>query len=103
VASQEGTTLTVTSFTVTQAGASAPMAATLFTDTANNANGAMSGSINLAFLVANQAFLPNTVYTVTFVGTITGAAIGSASGQSFTKTWTFTTGAAGTCGPGWYC
>jgi uncharacterized protein YkwD len=88
VASQATTTLKVTSFTVTQAGASAPMSATLHTDTDPN----LRGSINLAFLLPNQAYLPNTVYTVNFVGTITGDATGTKTGIAVNKTWSFTTG-----------
>lgn len=89
VASQASTTLTVTTFTVTQAGSSKPMATyPIYTDQDPN----LAGSINLAFLVTTQAFLPNTTYTVHFVGTITGTATGSSKGIAVDQTWGFTTG-----------
>lgn len=88
VASQESTTLTVTTFTVTQQGATTPLSATLITSTDPN----LTGSNNLAFLVANANFAPNTNYTVNFVGTISGAATGSATGIPVSQQWTFTTG-----------
>ncbi|HSY28047.1 MAG TPA: hypothetical protein VK832_11120, partial [Burkholderiaceae bacterium] len=90
VAAQETTTLTVTIFTVTQAGASTPLPATIITSTDPN----LAGSNNLAFLLAGQAFLPNTTYTVHFVGTTTGTATGSATGIAVDQTWSFTTGAS---------
>jgi hypothetical protein len=90
VASQESTTLTVTSFTVTQAGSSTPMATYPIYTNLSDPN--LAGSINLAFLVTTQAFLPNTVYTVNFVGTVTGTATGTANGNAINKTWSFTTG-----------
>jgi len=88
VASQESTTLNVTSFTVTQAGSSTPLPATIITDSDPN----LAGSTNLAFLLPSQAYLPNTTYTVNFVGTITGTATGTANGIPVNKTWSFTTG-----------
>jgi len=81
VVSAEGTTLAVKTFTVTESGQSAPMSARLLTQ-ANDTNKELQG--NTAFLVANTSFKPNTVYNVSFVGTVNGANV--------TKAWSFTTG-----------
>ena len=81
VVSKENTTLTVTTFTVTEAGQSTPMEARLFT-AASDPNKELAA--NTAFLVAKISFKPNTGYTVNFVGT--------ANGTNVTKTWSFTTG-----------
>ena len=80
VVSADGTALAVTTFTVTESGQSAPMSARLLTQ-ANDTNKELQG--NTAFLVANTSFKPNTVYNVSFVGTVNGANV--------TKTWSFTT------------
>ncbi len=88
VASQESTTLTVTTFTVTEQGSTTPLSATLITSSDPN----LTGNNNLAFLVANAAFAPNTTYTVNFVGTITGTATGIANGIPVNQQWSFTTG-----------
>src|SRR5471032_530671 len=79
----QNTTLAVTTFTVTEAGQSAPMDARLFT-AATDPNKELVA--NTAFLVAKTAFKPNTTYTVSFAGTANGTAI--------TKMWSFTTGAS---------
>jgi hypothetical protein len=89
VASQESTTLVVTSFTVTQSGSTTPMSATLHT---SNSDANMAGSINVAFLLPNETYLPNTTYTVTFTGTIMGAATGTTNGIPVNQSWSFTTG-----------
>jgi len=81
VVSADGTTLTATTFTVTESGQTAPMSTRLLTQ-ANDPNKELQG--NSAFLVANTPYKPNTVYNVFFVGTVNGANI--------TKTWSFTTG-----------
>jgi hypothetical protein len=88
VASQESTTLTVIIFTVTQVGSTTAVPATIITQTDPN----LAGINNVAFLLANQAFLPNTTYTVNVAGTITGAATGTTNGILVSKQWTFRTG-----------
>jgi hypothetical protein len=75
-----GNTIAVTTFTVTEAGQSAPMDARLLTR-ANDPNNYLTG--NVAFLVAKAAFKSTTTYNVKFTGTNNGAA--------FTKEWSFTT------------
>ena len=89
VASQETTTLKITSFTVTQYGSTIAMPAMISTS-ANDPN--ILGSDNLAFLITNQAFLPNTTYNVSFTGTVSGTATGASEGIPVTKNWSFTTG-----------
>jgi len=75
-----GNTLSVTSFTVTEAGQTSPMDARLLTR-ANDPNAYLSG--NVAFLTAKTPFKSNTVYNVKFSGTNNGA--------NLTKEWSFTT------------
>lgn len=81
VASEESTTLSVTSFTVTQAGTAAALDARLLTQ-ATDPNKYLSK--NTAYLVAKSAFKPNTTYNVSFTGTVNGVAM--------SKSWSFTTG-----------
>ena len=88
VASQSSTTLSVTTFTVTHAGSSSAMPATIITSSDPN----LAGSNNLAFLLPSQPYLPNTVYNVVFVGTISGTATGSATALPINQAWSFTTG-----------
>jgi len=88
VAAQESTSLTVSSFTVTQNGAASALPATIITSTDPN----LTGSNNLAFLLSGQAFLPSTTYTAHFVGTVTGPATGSTTGIPVDMSWSFTTG-----------
>ena len=73
-------TITVTSFSLTQTGSSTPLSVTLFTGSDPNFN----TNNNAAFIVANQSLLPNTSYTAAFVGTSNGVAIN--------RSWSFTTG-----------
>jgi hypothetical protein len=81
VVSAEGTTLTVTSFTVTEAGQAAALGARLITkDT--DPNKFVLG--NIAVLVGKAPFKANTVYNVAFSGAVNGAAM--------TKSWSFGTG-----------
>lgn len=81
VVSEASTTLTVNSFTVTEAGQSVPLSARLVT-AANDTNKQLAA--NTAFLVGNAPFKANTTYVVNFTGTINGA--------NTSKTWSFTTG-----------
>ena len=80
VVSKSFTTLTVSTFTVTEQGQVDAMPARLFTKDTDPNKLLQS---NIAFLVARTAFKPNTTYTVRFVGAVDGAAM--------SKTWSFTT------------
>lgn len=73
-------TLSVTTFTVTEAGQSTVMDARLLTR-ANDPNSYLSG--NVAFLIAKTPFKSKTSYNVKFIGTN--------NGMSLTKEWSFTT------------
>lgn len=73
-------TISVTSFTVTEAGQSVPMDARLLTR-ANDPNAYLSA--NVAFLTAKIPFKAGTTYNVKFVGTNSDA--------NLTKEWSFTT------------
>jgi uncharacterized protein YkwD len=75
-----GNTISVTSFTVTEAGQTTPLDARLMTR-ANDPNAYLGG--NVAFLTAKTPFKSNTVYNVKFSGTNNGA--------NLTKEWLFTT------------
>jgi len=77
-----GTELLVTSFTVTEAGASAPLPSSYLTDD-NDPNDTLDS--NEAYLVGNAQFSPNTKYNVTFTGTV--------NGEPVFAQWSFTTGA----------
>jgi hypothetical protein len=79
--SANGTTLSVTTFTVTQAGQSTPLSARLLT-AATDVNKAVQP--NVAHIIGNAPFLANTKYVVTFVGAVNGVSV--------SKTWSFTTG-----------
>lgn len=81
VVSAEGTTMAVTSFTMTEAGQTAPVDARLITK-GNDPNKYVAA--NTAFLVGKAPFKPNTVYNVVFSGTVNGVAV--------SKSWSFTTG-----------
>ena len=75
-------TLEVITFTLTEAGASAPLDARLLTKD-NDPNKGMLGS-NVAFLVAKAPLKPNTVYSVAFSGRVNNVVVN--------KNWKFTTG-----------
>lgn len=79
--SANGTTLSVTTFTVTQAGQTTPLSVRLLT-AATDVNKEVQP--NVAHIIGNAPFLANTKYVVNFVGTVNGASI--------SKTWSFTTG-----------
>jgi hypothetical protein len=81
VASKEGTTLEVMTFTITQAGSSTPLDARLLTTATDSLHALQS---NIAFIVAKAPLNPNTTYQVAFSGRVNAVAI--------TKTWSFTTG-----------
>jgi len=88
VASQESTTLTISSFTVTPQGSTTLLPTITITGSDPN----LAGNNNLAFLLPTVAYQPNTTYTVQFTGTITGTATGSATGLPISQSWSFTTG-----------
>jgi uncharacterized protein YkwD len=81
VVTEESTTLKADSFTVTEAGQTAPLDARLLT--ADNDPNKLLGK-NTAYLVGKASFKPNTTYNVSFKGTVNGAAL--------SKAWSFTTG-----------
>lgn len=80
VESKEGTTLEVVTFTLTETGASMPLDSRIITQV-NDPNHALAA--NFAFLVANAALKPNTVYRVAFTGRVNNVLV--------TKAWSFTT------------
>ena len=89
--SEASTILSVTSFTVTEEGQTAPLDARLI----NKATSTQDNTYltpNIAFLVGKAPFKPNTKYNVHFVGKETGAATCSAAGLMIEKSWNFTTG-----------
>jgi uncharacterized protein YkwD len=81
VAAKEGATLEVLKFTITEAGATAPLDARLLTKD-NDPNKYLAS--NIAFLVAKSTLKPNTTYSVVFSGRINNVVID--------KNWKFTTG-----------
>lgn len=82
VVAADNAVIAVTSFTVKEAGATAPLDARLMTS-ANDPNKYLTS--NIVFLVSKSAFKPNTTYNVAFTGTVDGKAV--------TKAWSFTTAA----------
>jgi uncharacterized protein YkwD len=89
--SEASTTLSVTSFTVTEAGQTTPLDVRLITSATSTQDTTYLGT-NVAFVVGKAPFKANTTYNVHFVGKATGAATGSANGLSIDKSWSFTTG-----------
>jgi uncharacterized protein YkwD len=75
-----GNTISVTSFTITEAGQATPLDARLMTR-ANDPNAYLTS--NMAFLIAKAPFKSATTYNVKFSGTNNGA--------NLTKEWSFTT------------
>ncbi|WP_056439209.1 CAP domain-containing protein [Massilia sp. Root335] len=88
---EASTTLSVTSFTVTEAGQTTPLDVRLITKATSTQDTTYLGT-NVAFVVGKAPFKANTTYNVHFVGKATGAATGSANGLSIDKSWSFTTG-----------
>ncbi|MCU6502313.1 CAP domain-containing protein [Rugamonas sp. A1-17] len=78
VSAKEFTTLAVTTFTVTEAGQTAPLKVRLITNATDSAITAWN-----AMIVGFVPFKPNTKYNVSFVGTVNGANV--------VKAWSFTT------------
>ena len=79
---KEGTALEVLTFTMTEAGAAAPLTGRIMTKD-NDPNKYLKG--NMAFFVASARLKPNTTYSVAFSGRANNVVI--------TKNWSFTTGA----------
>lgn len=89
--SQESTKLSVTSFTVTEAGQATPLDVRLVTSDSDK-----TGFVPqyVAFIVGKVPFKASTTYNVTFSGTATGSATGAANGVlTINKSWSFTTAA----------
>ncbi len=84
-----GTTLSVTSFTVTQVGQSTPLPMRLIT-AASDVNKAVQG--NVAHVVGMAPFAANTKFNVSFSGSVNGVAI--------SRNWSFTTGTSLNIGGG---
>jgi uncharacterized protein YkwD len=91
VTSEASTALSVTNFTVTEEGQTAPLAARIITQATSDQDKVYL-TPNIAVLVGKAPFKPNTKYNVSFVGKATGKATGSATGLVIEKTWSFTTG-----------
>ena len=83
VVSAAFTTLAVTTFTVTEAGATAPLDVRQL-NASTSAQDKTFLAANTAFIVGRAPFKANTTYNVSFVGTVNGAAV--------SKVWSFTTG-----------
>ncbi|WP_167541077.1 CAP domain-containing protein [Janthinobacterium agaricidamnosum] len=82
VATKEGTTLEVITFTITEAGATAPLDARLMTKD-NDPNRYLTS--NIAFLVAQGTLKAKTTFSVKFSGRVNNVVVN--------KNWQFTTGA----------
>ena len=89
--SEASTALSVTSFTITEAGQTTPLDVRLITS-ATSTQDTTYLATNVAFVVGKAPFKANTTYNVHFVGKATGTATGSANGLSIDKLWSFTTG-----------
>lgn len=91
IATENSTILTVTSYTVTEAGQATSLDARLITKATSAQDNTYLRS-NVAFLIGKAPFKANTSYTVHFVGKATGSVTGTKNGMAIDKTWTFTTG-----------
>lgn len=91
VATEASTTLTVKSFTISEAGETTPLDARLLTKSASAQNNSYL-SANVSFLIGKAPFKESTNYTVHFFGKATDSAIGTTNGIAIEKIWTFTTG-----------
>jgi uncharacterized protein YkwD len=91
LASEASTSLSVTSFTITEAGQTTPLDVRLITSATSTQDTTYLGT-NVAFIVGKVPFKANTTYNVHFVGKATGTATGSTAGLSIDKSWSFTTG-----------
>lgn len=80
VTAEQSSILLVTTFTVTEAGATTPLPSAVITK-ANDPN--KSVDANFVFLTPNSILKLNTTYNVSFVGTRDGVAV--------SKSWSFTT------------
>ena len=89
--SEASTTLSVTTFTVTEAGQTTPLDVRLITS-ATSTQDTSYLTQNVAFIVGKAPFKANTTYNVRFVGKATGTATGTTNGLTIDKSWSFTTG-----------
>jgi uncharacterized protein YkwD len=89
--SEASTILSVTTFTVTEAGQTTPLDVRLITSS-TSAQDTSYLTPNAAFIVGKAPFKPNTTYNVRFVGKATGTATGATNGLAIDKSWSFTTG-----------
>lgn len=81
IASKEGYTMEVVSFTITPAGSATPLGVRLLTSATDTLHRLQP---NVAFIVANAPLNPNTTYQVAFSGRVNNVVV--------TKNWSFTTG-----------
>lgn len=91
IASEASTTLSVSTFSVTEEGSAAVLDSRLITKATSTQDNAYLPP-NVAFLVGKAPFKANTKYSVRFIGKATGAATGTKDGLSIEKVWSFTTG-----------
>lgn len=96
--SQGSTTLTVTTFTVTEQGQGTALDARIITHNTSEQDKVYLPA-NVAYFVGKAPFKPNTKYTARFVGTATGTAVGGNGTLNIDKSWSFTTGTT----PGMTC
>lgn len=89
--SEASTVLSVTTFTITEAGQTTPLDVRLITNASTPQDTTYLGQ-NVAFVVGKAPFKANTTYNVHFVGKATGTATGTTNGLSIDKSWNFTTG-----------
>jgi uncharacterized protein YkwD len=91
LASEASTVLSVTTFTIAEAGQTTPLDMRLITSATSPQDTTYLGQ-NVAFVVGKAPFKPNTTYNVRFVGKATGTATGTTTGLPIDKSWSFTTG-----------
>jgi len=91
LASEASTTLSVTTFTVTEEGQTTPLDVRLITKSTSPQDQTYLAP-NVAFVVGKAPYKANTKYNVVFVGKATGAATGTVDGLSIERKWSFTTG-----------
>ncbi len=91
LASEASTSLSVTSFTVTEEGQASTLPVRLITKATSPQDTAMLPT-NIAFIVGKAPFKANTKYNVRFVGTANGSVTGTLNGMPIDKSWSFMTG-----------
>jgi len=91
LASEASTVLSVTTFSITEAGQTTPLDVRVITSVTSAQDATYLGQ-NVAFAVGKAPFKSNTTYNVRFVGKATGTATGTTNGLTIDKSWSFTTG-----------